>query len=225
MSFDTAWFEELRSLTEGQIRETRERGIVGYVPRVGELCRDGHVTREFLNETRDFVHMMNSTHYPFAEYFRAYPQHVVNFPNGRAFRKQWNIAFTAGDSRDEDQVRIGIGFRLSPNPTPNAEAGVMEYFEFREQVRERQADFNQTFRALGNYYEIENSERSVSGSETNALSDIVIADEPERDEWRFFGRRLWIRDPQNEAVVSSHERLRDTMIDIYDRIRDAGFGM
>jgi hypothetical protein len=225
MPFDAAWFDELRGLSEDQLRETRELGIDGYVPHVGELCRDGHITSRFLEETLHFVRIMARTRYRFDTFFRAYERHVVNFPKGRAFRKQWNIAFTAGDSPDEDYVRIGIGFRLSAHEEA---PGIEEYLEFREQVRRRQAAFDQTFQVLGNFYEFLNLEPPgpfISESAAGALSLIIIADQPPLNGWRFFGRRLWVHDPQDQAVIGSHERLRDAVIDVCDRIQRAGFGM
>lgn len=178
MPFDTVWFNELRELSEDKLLETRELGIDGYVPHVGELCRDGHITSRFLDETLKFVRIMNSTQYRFDTFFRAYERHVVNFPKGRAFRKQWNIAFTAGSSPEEDYVRIGIGFRLSAHEEA---PGIVEYLEFREQVRRRQTVFDQTFKVLGNYYEFLNWEPQapeISEEAKGDLSGIIIPDAP-----------------------------------------------
>jgi hypothetical protein len=225
MPFDAGWFDELRGLSEEQLRETRELGIDGYVPHVGELCRDGHLSGRFLEETLAFVRIMSRTRYRFDTFFRAYERHVVDFPKGRAFRRQWNIAFTAGDRPDEDYVRIGIGFRLSAHEEA---PGIEEYLEFREQVSRRQAAFDQTLQVLGNYYEfgsIEPPGPFISESAAGALSLIIIADQPPLNGWRFFGRRLWVHDPQDQAVIGSHERLRDAVIDSCDRIQRAGFGM
>jgi hypothetical protein len=225
MPFDAAWFDELRGLSENQLKETREMGIDGYVPHVGELCRDGHITGHFLEETLRFVRIMNRTRYRFDTFFRAYERHVVNFPKGRAFRKQWNIAFTAGDSPHEDYVRVGIGFRLSAHEEAS---GIEEYLEFREQVRRRQAAFDQTFQAFGNYYEFLNLDPpgpSISENAAAVLSLIVIADQPPLNGWRFFGRSLYVRNLQDQAVIGSHEQLRDAVIEIFDRIQNSGFGM
>jgi hypothetical protein len=51
--------------------------------------------------------------------------HIFNFPEGRAFRKQWNIAFTAGETSENDTASIELGFLLAP--TENATDGVLEY--------------------------------------------------------------------------------------------------
>ena len=185
MPFDAAWFDELRGLSEDQIQKTHDLGIVGFVPNVDELYRDGHISSRFLEETRLFVRSMARTRYRFDTYFRAWARHLANFPKGRAFRKQWNIAFTAGDSPDQDYVRIGIGFSLS---TFKEATGIEEYLEFREQVRLRQAAFDQAFQILGNYHELDSL---TSESASGALSPIIIADQPPSDGWRLFGKRLW----------------------------------
>ena len=168
---------------------------------------------------------MLNTPYRFDTFFRAYEQHMVNFPKGRAFRKQWNIAFTAGENPDGDYLRIGLGFRLSHyEHAPSIE----EYLEFREQVRRQSTGFDAAFQALGNYYEFWDSEVpeiAITENADNALSLVVINDDPPLNGWRFFGKRLWVCEPQNQTVINSHEGLRETAIAIFDRIQRAGFGM
>jgi len=227
MSFDASWFDELRGLSEEKLRLTCIRGIDGFVPHVGELCQYGYLSSRFVEETEKFVSMMKTTPYKFAPFFRAYEQHIVDFPKGRAFRKQWNIGFSAGDDPGEDCVRIGIGFRLSPSDSEYT-TGIEEYLEFREQARLRPAVFDELFRGLGNYCEIDgtlplaNSESTTAGG---AMSKILIEDQPELECWRFFGKRLMVRDTSDQAVTSSHERLRDVVVDVCGRIQHAGFGM
>jgi len=105
----------------------------------------------------------------------------------------------------------------------------MEYLEFRQQVDRQRAAFDRTFQALGNYYEFENLEplgRPIYESVVGPLSAIIIADEQAPlNGWRFFGRRLWFHDPQDQAVIGSHERLRDAVVDVCNQIQGAGFGM
>src|SRR5262249_46167063 len=149
--FDSAWFDELRGLSDEMLQDTRAHGIEGYCPHVGEVHRAGHISGRFLNETESFVRIMDRTRYKFGQLFRAYARHVVDFPSGRAFRQQWNIAFTAGDSPDDDYVRIGIGFRLSEHERSN---GVVEYLEFVEQARRHRIAFDRTFQDLGNFYQM-----------------------------------------------------------------------
>lgn len=227
MSFDAAWFDELRGLSEENIQVTRERGIDAYVPHVGELCLDGYLSVKFVEETEDFVRLMGKTSFRFDVPFRAYQRHIVNFPKGRAFRKQWNIAFTAGEIPEEDYVRIGIGFRLSQRESEYM-TGIEEYLEFREQARLRAETFDEVFRGLGGYYE--NDDMRPLGASGFApsgagLSHIVIADSPSPECWRFFGKRLTVRDAEDLSVIRSHERLRDVLVDVFERIKRAGFGM
>ena len=227
MSFDAAWFDELRGLSEEKLQVTRERGIGAFVPHVGELCRDGYLTTRFVQETENFVSLMSKTPYRMDTFFRAYERHLVNFPKGRAFRKQWNIAFTAGETREEDNVRVGIGFRLCQRESEYV-TGIEEYLEFREKVRLRPAAFDGVFRKLDNYYEIDGEAQSglsSAGTPDGDLSRIVIADQPSLDCWRFYGKRLLVCKPEDLAVICSPERLRDAAVDVFGQIQSAGFGM
>jgi hypothetical protein len=225
MPFDAQWFDELRGISADNLQMTRVRGIRGYVLDVGELCEAGYITSRFLEETRNFVRLMSTSSYRFDRLFCAYERHIANFPRSRAFRKQWNIAFTAGAGPNDDYVRIGVGFRLSAHEETR---GIEEYLEFRQQVSHQQAGFDRTFQALGNYYEFENLEPSGPSICQNAvglLSAIIIADVPPLNGWRFFGSRLWTHDPQDQAVIGSHERLRDAVVDVFNQIQGSGFGM
>jgi hypothetical protein len=227
MSFDAGWFHELRGLSEEKLQVTRERGIEPLVPQVGELCRDEYLSVRFVEETEHLVRLLDQTPYRFAAPFRAYERHIANFPKGRAFRKQWNIAFTAGEVPGDDHVRIGIGFRLTEWDNDYM-TGIEEYLEFREQVRLRAAAFDGLFHGLGDYCEIDDkrpSDPSAATSPGVGLSRIVIADNPWPECWRFFGRRLMVRNPKDHAVIRSHERLRDAAVDVFERIQRAGFGM
>jgi hypothetical protein len=222
--FDAVWFSELRQLSDDRLSHTRLRGIAGFVPHVGELCRDGHVTDYFLDETTRFVSFIEETQYRLDTFFRAYKRHVVNFPRGRAFRKQWNVGFSADGDPGGDFVRLGIGFRLSGYEEAR---GIQDYLEFREHIRNHREAFDRLFQPPGNYYEIMDWEPAGRDESANhiPLSDVVVADQPPLDGWRFFGRRLWVRDPQDQAVIGSHTRLRDAAVDIFTRIQAAGFGM
>lgn len=231
MPFDAAWFDELRTVSEAKLRLVRENGIEGFAPQVGELCRDEHVSVRFVEETEHLIRLLDRTAFCFGAAFRAYERHVVAFPKGRAFRKQWNIGFTAGVRPDDDHVRIGIGFRLSDfwgdTWADDATGGIEEYLLFREQARLRSAEFDALFEGLGGYYEIDGRRSALdpAGGAKDRLSAIVVADNPWPECWRFFGRRLMVRDADDRAIIRSHERLRDVAIDVFDRIQRAGFGM
>jgi hypothetical protein len=224
MPFDAGWFQELRGLSQDRLQRTRARGIDQdhLVPHVGDLCEDGHISGRFLDETTSFVQIMLTQGYRFNAFFRAYPRHVANWPPGRAFRKQWNIGFTAVDGPDDDYVRSGIGFRLSPLN----DKGVDDYLSFQEDVRRRPAQFDQTFQALGGCYESYSDNPPAawkSGEVPAGLSAIIIGDQCPLDGWRFFGKRLLVPKTGGNAIVSSHELLRDEAVEVYTRIKAAGF--
>jgi hypothetical protein len=222
MPFDVGWFDELRALSQGQLEETRARGIERFVPNVGELCAAGCVSPRFLNETTAFVEMMAQTPYPLDRFFRAHERHVFNFPKGRAFHKQWNIGFTAGKDPRGDCVRVGVGFTLPPQESD----GYVEYLTFLRQVQGRRADFDRIFQALGNYCEfIEPPERSIAGRAAVPLSAIVVDDELPLSGWRFFGRCLRAHEVQDQAIIRSHEQLSVAAVSVFDQIQGAGFGM
>lgn len=218
MPFDEEWFDELRRITADTLAQTRDRGIQRYVPHVGELCRDGHVSESFLTETERFVHIFSAP-YQFDEFFRAYPQHIANWPPRRAFRKQWNIGLTAGPGHDEDYVRLGIGFRLSAHPEAG-EDSVMDYVLFRDQVRNHRAMFDSAFEAMQNYWEFDDEHGFAE-----RLSDKVLADDPPLESWRFFGKCLSVGNPEDRATIGSHGLLHDVAIEVFNRIQAAGFGM
>jgi hypothetical protein len=218
MPFDAEWFDELRGITADRLARTRDQGIARYVPNVGELHRDGHITERFLVETQRFVHMFR-TPYQFDELFRAYPQHLANWPPRRAFRKQWNIGFTAGPNHGGDYVRLGIGFRLSARPEVG-EDSILDYVRFQEQVRNHRAAFDSAFEPLGNYWEFY-PERGFA----TRLSDMVIADNPPLESWRFFGRCLSAGKAEDVAVIGSHELFRDAAVGVFSHIQATGFGM
>lgn len=226
MPFDAEWFNELRNVTEEVIAQTKARGIHDFVPKVDELNRDGHVTNGFVEETHRFVNMFRAP-FQLDEHFRSYARLIIDWPTGRTFRKQWNISFGAGLTSVDDEVRIGIGFRLSERPEAGPDS-IMDYAEFKEYVRNHPAAFDRTFQALGNYLWMigfNPSAPDVSENAARPLSDIVAQDEFPPDCWRFFGRRLRMSDPQDQAIVLSHQRLRDAAVEVFRQIQAAGFGM
>jgi hypothetical protein len=225
--FDAEWFNELRGLSQERLQQTRARGIDQdhLVPHVGDLCEDGHVSARFLNETTSFVQIMLTQGYRFNDFFRAYPRHIVNWPSGRAFRKPWNIGFTAAGGPDDDHVRIGIGFRLSRHEN---DKGIEDYLLFQQDVQRRSAQFDEGYRATDSYYELWSEIPPAawqSGEAPAGLSAIIIGDQCPLDGWRFFGRRLCVRNPGDNVIIGSHERLRDAAVEVYNAIKAAGFGM
>ena len=125
---------------------------------------------------------------------------------------------------DGDYARIGIGVRLSRYEEAR---GIEGYLNFQHQVARHQQTFDAIFQALGNYYELVSEEPQspwASGNASGQLSPTVLADQCPLVGWRFFGKRLYFRKPADHAIISSHERLRDAAVEVYQQIRAAGFG-
>lgn len=120
-------------------------------------------------------------------------------------------------------MRIGIGFRLSHYEN---DKGIEDYLLFQQDVQRRSAQFDQTFQALGGYYESYSEIPPApwqSGEAPAGLSAIVVGDQSPLDGWRFFGKRLSVRSAEDNAIIGSHERLRDEAVEVHTRIRAAGF--
>lgn len=149
MSFDRHFFDELRTLTKPLVEQIDP---VNFRPSVTELYNAGIVSHGFLNTLGDLVKGIYKTGFKLSPSFRAYPQHICTFPDGKAFRKQINIGFYAGDDPAHDHVRIGLGFRLNQEIS---QKGIDEYVDFLGDVAERPAEFDGTLAALGGYAEPE----------------------------------------------------------------------
>jgi hypothetical protein len=226
MGFDQAWFNELRGLSDAKLALTRTRGIEGYVSHIGELRLDHQVSSQFYDETMAFVGALRQIQYGrFHDFFRAYPCHVVNFPRGKAFHQQWNIGLTAGKAPQDDEVRLGVGFRWNIQQ-PFSASALYEYLAFQQKVHAQIATFDQLFAQLGNYYEQVDVDLGTQTCMTapGPLSAIVMGDIPPQNAWRFFGTRLRCHNPQDMAVISDHARLCNRLITVCDAIRHAGFG-
>lgn len=121
-------------------------------PSVTELYNAGRVSHGFLNTLGDLVKGIYKAGHKLSPSFRAYPQHICTFPDGKTFRKQINIGFYAGDDPAHDHVRIGLGFRLNQEMSPS---GIDEYVDFLVDIAERPAEFDAVFSSLGGYAEPE----------------------------------------------------------------------
>ena len=216
MSFDTKWFDELRKLDRVALGKVPDPD--GFVPNVYELTTAGVFSNDFLNLTIKIVKALGKTNYQFAPHFRAYPRHITNFPKGQAFRKQWNIGFSAGEISDDDFIRIGMGFRLGLPGESSGESGVEEYWEFLNKVRNRPHDFDNTFQSLGNYAEFGDLTVKLP------LSSMVINDTPDyTDDWRFFGKKLSYAITEDRQIMSSIDRLVKEVVEVFDHIYKSGF--
>lgn len=211
--FTTAWFDELRTLSAATVAGVPP--LPGnYRPAIHQFSLAGVVTQNFVAIADQLQRRLYNTAYRFEAPFRVWERHIANFPARRAFRKQWNIAFTAGAEAKGDCARIGIGFKLS---RAQCHEGVDDYTDFVIAVGQRAQDFDNTFSALGNYAEMPNDLIAT-------LLSGRIQNDPQLDlddDWRFFGKCL--RRPADSSVLDNVDHFAREAIDVFTRIRTAGF--
>jgi hypothetical protein len=175
------------------------------------------VSREFVQTAEDLQRILYNTRYRFTAPFRVWERHLANFPAGRAFRQQWNIAFTAGTDSKGDCARIGIGFRLSRT---QCSGGVDDYTDFVAGVCQRPQDFDSTFSPLGNYAEMPDP-LVVTG-----LLSARVRNDPQldlSDDWRFFGKYLRRDNDSDSPVLDDVDLFAQETIEIFTHIERAGF--
>lgn len=214
MGFDENFFDELRLLTAEAIAPVTPQK---YRPTVSELYHENRVSRPFLMKTMDLIKELNmrNSGYGFDPNFRVYPQHITNWSRKKAFRKQLNVGFCAGDNPKEDSARIGLGFSLSYNNKPR---GVDDYLEFLENVRSQPTNFDNLLSELGNYCE----GLPPLASSHSMLSEQVLTDKPDyNDDWRFFGKILYRHTSAN--ILSSLNLFVDEIVNVFDKITGAKF--
>lgn len=210
MGFDVKFFDELRTLTRPVVEQIDP---VNFRPTVTELYNAGHVSHGFLNTLGDLVKGVYKAGHKLYPSFRAYPQHICTFPDGKAFRRQINIGFYAGDGPENDYARIGLGFSLNQEMS---QKGIDEYVDFLGDIAERPDEFDSTFASLGGYAEPEHL------LDIHPLSRAVLADKPDfSDDWRFYGKCLTRKD--DEAVLSSIDSFIREAVSVFDKITKAGF--
>jgi hypothetical protein len=212
MGFDKEWFNELRQLSDQAIAVINPKS---FRPTVDELVTHDLVSNNFLNSTLELVKGLNKTKFPFSPLFRVYPGHICNFPRGKAFRKQWNIGFYAGDDPSQDCTRIGIGFSLNKEMS---QQGIDEYVDFIEKIAEHPEKFDSTFHELGNYAEPHHLLTQ------QPLSSTIIADQPNfNDDWRFFGKILVYSSEHDRSILNSIDMFIDESAAVFDHINQSGF--
>lgn len=221
MPFDELFFDELRCMTEARIAPVAPLGY-RLRPTVPELKGNGIVSDAFSSVTTEFVRELSIRsrgEYSFDPQFRAYPQHIANFSLRRAFRKQLNVGFSAGTDRSKDYVRIGLGFRIDQR---FKDEGYMDYWEFQKEVQRDQTSFDNTFTALGNYFEYWDEPNAADPwSHWPLDSSWVVADQPGSDAWRFFGKVLFWSS-HNEIVSDCHLFVEEVER-VFDQIKGAGY--
>lgn len=209
MAFNKHFFDELRTLTRPVVEQIAPESSR---PSVTELYKAGFVSHGFLNTLGDLVKGIYKAGHKLSPSFRAYPQHVCTFPDGKAFRKQINIGFYAGNDPDSDHARIGIGFSLNQE---KSQKGIDEYVDFLGDIAERPDEFDATVASLGGYAEPEHLLGILP------LSKAVLADRPDfADDWRFYGKCLTRKD--DEAVLSSMDNFIREAVSVFDKLKKAG---
>ncbi len=214
MGFDINFFNELRTLTPAVIAPITPQA---YRASVEELYQHqpSRVSIDFLMTTVEFVkklYQKSNRRYRFT-FFRAYPQHICNFSKGKAFEKQLNVGFSAGNNENEHFARIGLGFSLNMS---QKEQGIDDYNDFWQSVKLNPNKFNNTFSQLGSY-----------GEPTNIFfpslnSALVINDKPNcNDDWRFYGKLLCLNN--NHNILSSVDNFVDEVIQVFNHIRNSGY--
>ncbi|MDM8555042.1 hypothetical protein QUF75_09965 [Desulfococcaceae bacterium HSG7] len=213
MSFDINFFNELSTLTPATIAPITPQA---YRASVEELYLNSRVSRDFFMTTVEFVKKLyqKSNHrYHFAIGFRVYPEHICNFSKGKAFRKQFNVGFSAGNNESEHCARIGLGFSLNRS---EKQAGIDDYLNFLQDVRLNPKKFDYTFSQWGNYGE------PINIFSPTASSTLVLNDTPNyNDDWRFYGKLLCLKD--NYAILSSVDNFVDEAIKVFNHIRNSGY--
>lgn len=210
MQFNRHFFDELRTLIRPVIEQIDPES---FRPSVTELYNAGIVSHGFLNTLGDLVKGVYKAGYKLSPSFRAYPQHICTFPDGKAFRRQINIGFYAGDDPALDHVRIGLGFPMNLVMSQN---GIDDYVDFVGDVAERPAEFDAVFSSLGGNAEPEHLLEALP------LSSAVLTDKPDfTDDWRFYGKRLTRTD--DEAALSSMDGFIREAVSVFDKISKAGF--
>src|ERR1700733_3605329 len=198
--FDWAWFDELRTLTEPRIARVPKEA---FRPTIGEVrAYDSRALSDrFVRVIDDLIRGLARTDYPMSGRFRVEERHIYTFTDGHAFKRQWNIAFTAREDSSEDTARIGLGFRFIRNFDSGA---IDEYGEFIMAVAQRRKDFDSLFAGLGNYIE-----RPGGMFVTGPLSDEVLSNQHQpdfEDDWRFYGRCLRAGHSADREILESPDR-------------------
>jgi hypothetical protein len=209
--FDAAWFDELRGVTDTRISVVQP---AEFRPTVNELRIAGVIGVVFSQTAIRVLQLLYKTPYQFDRDFRVMERHIFTFPSGRAFRKQWNIGFYADDQPSGDCARIGIGFRLRRELTPE---GIDDYSDFVARALSRPGDFDSLFAGLGNY--VENIPATGGSLATALRSDTPDFD----DDWRFFGKCLHASDSADRKILESEDLLAKEAVATFAKIQRAGF--
>jgi hypothetical protein len=215
--FDGAWFDELRTLTEPRIAQVPKEA---FRPTIGELRAYDirALGNRFVMVIDDLIRRLAHTRYPMSGKFRVQERHIYTFTEGHAFKRQWNIAFTAGEDSSEDTARIGLGFRFIRHFDSGA---IYEYGDLLMKVAQHKKEFDTAFATLGNYVE-----RPDGLFIHGPLSDEVLSNEYQPDfehDWRFYGRCLRGSDFTDRQILQTPDLFEREVLRVFETIRQARF--
>jgi len=199
------------------IYDARVRRIEGNFPYIGEMCAYGMASVSFYENTLNLVRGLEKTKYKFSPHFRANPGHIYNFPKKTAYRKQWNIGFSAYDDEQgklQYYARIGVGFDVRAD----IDNSVDDYMNFLGRVKAKQHDFDCVFKKLGSYSE---PEEIFSGKPS--LADGVLSDKNWCNNWRFYGRILSCNSEDEKAILNDMDLFVKECVRVFSAIESAGF--
>lgn len=216
VGFDQEWFDTLRTISPSVVGVARYLGISRQNPDLFELADDGLVRPDFVTPAKELIQKLNCSSYQLGPtVFRAATGHIFTFPINRAYRWQWNIAFSANRDPLGDHARVGMGL-YGPEGEKGSEAW-LDYHAFQEKVRARYSSFTTLMQQIGNYREPEDF------APLQGHADAVVNDSPEMPFWRFFGARLLMSSPHDRAVLSSIPNLVSYSDGIFRQIHEAKF--
>lgn len=217
MGFDQRWFDTLRTISPSVVGVAHELGIERRTPNLFELADNKSIPPDFVTPAKELIRELNNSPYPFGmTFFRAAPRHIFTFPANRAYRWQWNIAFSAEEEDPRhDHARVGIGL-YAPTGEEGSEAW-FKYDAFQKRVRDRPSAFSTLMHQVGDYCEPEGF------APPQGSMGAVINDSPEMPFWRFFGSRLHMSSLRDRTILSSTPDLVSYAVGIFKQINEAGF--
>lgn len=207
MNINKDFFNELRSINRSELAVIAPEL---FRPRVSELHASGLVSQQFVNTIESLVRKLNRRRkrFAFMPDFIAYPGHICTFPDGRAFRRQLNIGFFAGEDQENDGIRIGLGFPINRE---FSQEGWSYYTDFLIKVVAFPEVFDLFFERVGSYAE------PASLMIVSPMSLSIKQHTPDQDsDWRFFGQYLsW---EKHKEIICRMDLLVDEMTCVFDLI-------
>lgn len=221
MGFDIIWFNKLRKLDSNIIRQVPP-DTGRFYPNTADLWHEDHAvlnvfTNRFFEELDLLTYQLRKNNIRFYRFFQIPGErHVANFPEHTCCRCQWNIAFTAGATRDHDMARVGIGFRLNDLLVSNS---YQSYQDYLEKIRSNPIGFNNLFMSPLDYSEP--NRLFLMPNKANAILNYGPLNP--LDDWIFFGRAFRSSIPADQQTLQNTNGFARAALSIFSQIRAAGF--